>query len=145
MTLSVLIISGISNVERQSHLLQKTSKEMFNHYIAPLTLSLKVTVSATRQRKPDSSYPRQCSANNSCLLHKTACKEFRYQESWQQLPTHTTELQENRWHFFCRSKEKTKREVSTLTQLHRLMCCRRSQRRSLTLQPLHPLPTPSKG
>lgn len=77
MILSILIISGVSNVARNIHVLQKTSKQMFNHYIAPLTLSLKGAVEA-RQRKPGSSHLSQCSANISCLLHKTAFKEFRY-------------------------------------------------------------------
>lgn len=82
MTLSVLIISGVSNGERNSHVLQKTSKQMFNPYIAPLTLSLKGTVPVeARQRKPGSSHLSQCSANISCLLYKTVLKKFRYQES----------------------------------------------------------------
>lgn len=70
MTLSVLIISGVSNVERNSHVLKKTSKQMFNHYIAPLTFSLKDAIPVeARQRKPGSSHLSQCSANFSCLLH----------------------------------------------------------------------------
>lgn len=80
MTLSVLIISGVSNLERNIRVLEKTSKQMFNCYIAPLTLSLKGAVEG-RQRKPGSSDLSQCSANISCLLHKTAFKEFRYEES----------------------------------------------------------------
>lgn len=103
---------------------------MFNHYIAPLTFSLKGNVEA-RQRKPSSSHLSQWSATIRCLLHKIAFKKFRYQESWQQFPTHNRELQENRWYFFCHSKGKTKREVSTLS--YRDWCAAGGHRAGLSL------------